>query len=76
MTELNRIVRRRTRETYNVLYSSARHSRQIVIELKPGDVLEFRELGRRIRFALPIEDAFRIAVRRQAQRELARRRSR
>ena len=39
------------------------HYRQIVITLLPGDVLEFRESGRRSRFTLPIDTAFRYAVR-------------
>lgn len=47
MTELNKPVRRRTRRRYSVLYVGDRKARQIVVELQPGDMLEFRELGRR-----------------------------
>lgn len=76
MTELNKPVRRKTRSTYNVLYCGGRKARAIVVELRPGDVLEFRELGRRIRWQLPIETAFRYALRRTAQAAIAARRPR
>ncbi len=64
MTELNKPVRRRTRSAYSLLYIN--QARKIVVELTPGDLLTFRELGRRARWHLPIESAFRIAVHRTA----------
>lgn len=63
MTELNRPVRRKTRDAYNVLYHGTHKARRIVIELQGNDTVAFRELGRRDRFHLPIEAAFRYAVR-------------
>jgi hypothetical protein len=74
MTELNKPVRRRTRRRYSVLYIGDRKARQIVVELQPGDVLEFRELGRRGRWQLAIDSAFRYAVRMRALAECAQRR--
>lgn len=56
-------VKRRTARAYNVLYSGARNSRPIVVELGPDDCITFRELGRRGRFLLPAEGAFKYAVR-------------
>lgn len=61
MTELNRLVARKTRDQYNVLHH--RKARRIVARLVPGDVLEFSELGCRRRWTLPIDQVFRIAVR-------------
>lgn len=72
MTELNKPVRRRTRSAYALLYYNK--ARRIVVELTPGDLLTFRELGRRCRWQLPIESAFRYAVRIQAQSAQKRRR--
>lgn len=66
MTNLNRPLVRRTRGTYSVLYVGSRRARQIVIALLPGDVLEFRESGRRSRWQIPIDSAFRYAVHCQA----------
>lgn len=60
MTTLDRTVTRRTAGEYRVLYAKAR---PIVVSLAPGDMLVFRELGRRDRWTLPIATAFRIAVR-------------
>lgn len=65
MIELRRVLRRTTTGRYRILYQSAR---PIVVELMPGDVLTFREKGRKQRFHLPIEEAFRIAVRRHASK--------
>jgi hypothetical protein len=45
MTRLERPVRRIARRTYAVLYSRA--PRAIVVSLEPGDVISFREVGRR-----------------------------
>ena len=74
MTELLKPVTRRTRTAYSVLYKTPRHARQIVVTLQPGDLIEFRERGRRCRWRLPIESAFRYAVRRQAFAEMTARR--
>lgn len=74
MTELNKPVRRRTRFSYNVLYHGAHKARRIVVELQANDVLSFRELGRRTHWQLPIDSAFRYAVRLSALAEAAARR--
>jgi len=60
MTILHRRISRKTASAYAVLY---RKARPVVVSLMPGDILEFRESGRRTRFQLPIETAFRYAVR-------------
>jgi hypothetical protein len=65
MTTLERPVRRKTRWTYAVLYTG--ESRAIVVSLEPGDVISFRELGRRASWSLPIDRLFRQAVRESAQ---------
>jgi hypothetical protein len=59
-----------------VLYVGERKARQIVVELQPGDVLEFRESGRRDRWQLAIDSAFRYAVRMKALADRQRLRSR
>lgn len=71
MTSTDRAVRRKTRERYNVLYCNSRKAREIVVAILPGDVLEFREHGRRCRWYLAIETAFRYAVRIKAFAEAA-----
>lgn len=71
MTATNKTVQRVTTGTYSVLY---RHARPIVVRICPGDVLEFREKGRRGRWLLAIDTAFKQAVRLQALAELAERR--
>ena len=58
-------VTRKTRGSYRVLYSEPR---PIVVRLAPGDLLEFREHGRRQTWSLPVDLAFKLAVRRQAGR--------
>lgn len=63
-----------TRDTYSVLYCSTPKARRIVVTMMPGDVLEFREIGRRGRWTLPIDNAFRYAVRMQALADGAQRR--
>lgn len=63
MTLLEKPVRRKTRGAYSVLYS---RPRQIVVSLMPGDFLEFREAGRRAKFVLTIDGAFRMATRKHA----------
>jgi hypothetical protein len=64
MTRLEKPVRRKTRWTYSVLYTG--DSRPIVVSLEPGDVISFRELGRRASWSLPIDRLFRQAVRESA----------
>ena len=66
MTNLDKPVSRRTRSAYAVLYSKPRH---IVVTLCPGDVIAFRELGRRGIWRLPIERAFRLAVQQRSTLE-------
>lgn len=63
MTPMQKPVHRVTRGAYRVLYSQPR---QIVVTLAPGDLIEFREHGRRQRWALPVDSAFRQAVRNAA----------
>jgi hypothetical protein len=60
MTELRKPVRRKTASAYATLY---RKSRVIVVSLLPGDVLEFREHGRRGRWVLAVDTAFKYAIR-------------
>jgi len=75
VTSLNKSVRRKTRWSYSVLY--AHDSRPIVVSLEPGDVVTFREAGRRQVWSLPIDRLFRQAVRESAIAErLQKRRSR
>ena len=71
MTDILKPVKRRTQGTYNVLYCSARKARRIVVTILPGDVLEFREHGRRMRWHLAIDSAFKYAVRCKANAEVA-----
>ena len=69
MTSLTKAVRRVTRHPYTVLYTG--EARLIVVSLEPGDVITFREAGRRQTWSLPIDRMFRQAVRESA---IARRR--
>jgi hypothetical protein len=55
-----------------VLYAKPR---QIVVTLAEGDLLTFREAGRRQSWTLPIDTAFRQAVRNQALATAAERRA-
>ena len=73
MTDINRPVKRRTQGRYNVLYCSASKARPIVVTIRPGDVLEFREHNRRHRWYLSIDSAFRYAVRCKSAAELVER---
>lgn len=59
MTSTHSSVTRVTVSPAAVLYRSAR---PIVVQIAPGDILRFREKGRRQWFDLPIDEAFRIAV--------------
>ena len=74
MTTLERPVRRKTRWTYSVLYTG--ESRAIVVSLEPGDVITFRELGRRASWSLPVDRMFRQAVRESTQAVRREKRSR
>jgi len=77
MTSLTKAVRRVTRHPYTVLYTG--EARLIVVSLEPGDVITFREAGRRQTWSLPIDRMFRQAVREVAlaqRRERKARRSR
>lgn len=65
MTEINTVTTRRTRSPYNVLHH--RKARKICASFLPGDVLEFRESGRRGRWSIPIDAVFRIAVKIKAE---------
>jgi hypothetical protein len=65
VTSLTKAVRRKTRWTYSVLYSG--DARPIVVSLEPGDVITFREAGRRQTWSLPVDRMFRQAVRESAQ---------
>lgn len=64
MTIISKPLQRRTRDSYRVLYAS--ESRPIVVSVMPGDLLGFREHGRREVFTLPIETAFKLSVRMKA----------
>ena len=64
MTNLNRPVRRRTRDAYPVLRPAPR---KIVVTLFPGDALVFRQERGRHEWYLPIAVAFRTAVLRQVK---------
>ena len=65
MTSLTKAVRRKTRFPYAVLYSGK--ARPIIVSLEPGDVITFREAGRRQVWSVPVDQAFRQAVRDTAQ---------
>jgi len=66
MTSLTKRVRRKTRRSYAVLYVN--DARPIVVSLEPGDVITFREAGRRHLWSVPVDRVFRQAVREAAQR--------
>ena len=68
MTDLVRKVSRRTRHAYPVLY---RRPERIIVSLDAGDILTFRAERRRAVWALPIDTAFRYAVRLQAFQQAA-----
>jgi len=73
MTDLHKPVTRRTRGAYRVLYSQPR---AIVVTLAPGDLLVFRESGRRQTWVLPIDMTFKQAVRVKALADAAEKRQR
>jgi hypothetical protein len=64
MTNLNRPVRRRTRDAYPVLHPKPE---RIIVTLFPGDTLIFRCERRRQEWHLPIAAAFHAAVLRQVK---------
>jgi hypothetical protein len=73
MTPLEKPVSRKTVSAYRVLYQKPR---PVVVTLCPGEErLEFRELGRRARFPLPIDIAFKYAVRLKATADAVERRA-
>ncbi len=59
MTTTRSKVTRRTVDKYAVLYP---RPREIVCSIEPGDVLSFREAGRRAVFRISIQTAKRYAV--------------
>jgi hypothetical protein len=65
MTSLTKAVRRKTRFPYAVLYAG--NARSIIVSLEPGDVITFREAGRRQVWSVPIDQVFRQTVRDTAQ---------
>lgn len=67
MISIKKPTHRVTRQEYSVLYTKPR---RIVVTIQPGDVLSFREHGRRARFLLAIDTAFRYAVRLHAATEV------
>lgn len=71
MTTITKPISRKSRDNYAVLFSGQRKARQIVVTLLPGDFIEFREAGRRGKFMIPIEGAFRFAVRCHALQQSA-----
>lgn len=71
MIEIKRKVSRRTRGAYPVLY---RHPEPIVVSLDVGDLLTFRAARRRGVWTLPIDAAFRYAVRMKVLQEAAEKR--
>jgi len=63
VTTTDKPVRRVTRQPYQVLFPNNRNkARRIVAQIGLGDVIQFREHGRRQWYALPIDEAFRMAV--------------
>jgi hypothetical protein len=66
MTTLERRVYRLTRGAYSTLTAQRR---QIVVGLEPGDLVSFREKGRRRRFFLTLSGLFSLAVRKTVEAE-------
>jgi len=71
MIEIKRKVIRRTRGAYPVLY---RHPEPIVVSFDVGDLLTFRAARRRGVWTLPIDAAFRYAVRLKVLQDAAEKR--
>ncbi len=72
MTTTDKAVSRMTQDSYRVLWTKAK---PIVVTIK-NDSLIFREKRGRVRYYLPIEDAFKWAVRIEATRAKAEKKSR
>lgn len=72
MVNIEKPIHRRTRGAYRVLYQAPR---QIVVTLAPGDIIEFREAGRRARYPLAIDTAFRYALKLYATAKAAERKA-
>lgn len=67
MTATDKPVQRVTVKEFMVLFPNNRKkARRIVVRIDSGDILRFRESGRRQWYDLPIEDAMSIAVKSQA----------
>ena len=63
MTSTNSPVTRVTSAPYMVLFPNApRKARPIVVRLDRGDIIRFREKGRRQLYDMPIDQCFSIAV--------------
>lgn len=63
MTATDKPVQRVTREAYMVLFPNCRRkARRVVVRIDAGDLLRFREAGRRRWYDLPIAETFGIAV--------------
>jgi len=57
MTDLKKVIRRRTVDEVRAI------RRRLVVSLEPGDVISFRELGRRRTYSAPISKVFTHVVR-------------
>lgn len=68
MTELNKAVSRVTRGAFQILRQG--DYRPIVVTLGVGDVLEFREKGRRGVWSISIDAAFRYAIQAKVRADL------
>ena len=74
MTDIHTKTTRKTRGLYAVL---ERKARPVVVSFEPGDIITFKVYRGRIKFSLPIEAAFRVAVRVEVEaRRNAKRRAR
>ena len=63
MTATDRPVQRATVRKYDVLFPrNAKKARRSVVRIDTGDILRFREHGRRQWYDLPIDQAMRLAV--------------
>ena len=63
MTATNKPVKRVTELSYMVLFPNCRKkARRVVVRVGKGDLLSFREHGRRTWYDLPIDQAFGLAV--------------
>ncbi len=63
MTATDKPVQRVSVRSYDVLFPrNAKKARRIVVRIDTGDILRFREAGRRQWYDLPIDQAMRLAV--------------